>query len=92
MSKLFGITKILMIDDYCMLIVDIYNNMHVLDLDEDENNLAFIYTGYEDEIVKVTKSFNWDNESQNNKVIVVACKNGYIYLYSFEYELRYNNK
>ena len=91
-SKLFGITKILMIDDYCMLIVDIDNNMHVLDLDEDENNLALIYTGYEDEIVNVTKSFNWDNESQNNKVIVVACKNGYVYLYSFEYELKNDKK
>ena len=91
-SKLFGIRIILMIDDYCMLIVDIDNNMHILDLDEEENNLIFIYTGYEDEIVNVIKSFNWDSDKQNNKSIIVACKNGYIYLYSFEYELRYNNK
>ena len=91
-SKLFGIRIILMINDYCMLIVDIDNNMYILDLDENEDSLVCIYTGYEDEVVNVIKSFNWDKDGQNNKVIVVSCKNGYVYLFSFEYELKNDNK
>ena len=94
-SQLFGIRNILMINDYCILIVDIDNNINILDLDEDENNLAFIYTGYEDEVVDVIKSFNWNKENQNSRAIMVACKNGYAYLYTFEYDLKshssYNN-
>ena len=91
-SKLYGIRYILMINNYCMLIVDINNNMNILDLDETENNLAFIYTGYEDEIVNVIKSFNWNSENSGSRAIMVACKNGYVYQYSFEYELKDENK
>ena len=90
-SQLFGIKNILMINDYCILIVDIDNNINILDLDEDENNLAFIYTGYEDEVVDVIKSFNWNKENQNSRAIMVACKNGYVYLYTFEYDLKSNS-
>lgn len=90
-SQLFGIRNILMINDYCILIVDIDNNINILDLDEDENNLAFIYTGYEDEVVDVIKSFNWNKENQNSRAIMVACKNGYVYLYTFEYDLKSNS-
>ena len=91
-SKLFGIRYILMINDYCMLIVDIDNNMNILDLDETENNLVCVYTGYEGEIVSVIKSFNWDSEKSGSKIIMVASKNGYVYQYSFEYEIKNNNK
>lgn len=80
-----------MINDFCMLIVDIDNNMNILDLDETENNLAFIYTGYEDEVVSVIKSFNWNSKNVGSRAIIVACKNGYAYLYTFEYELTDNN-
>ena len=90
-SQLFGIRNILMINDFCMLIVDIDNNMNILDLDETENNLAFIYTGYEDEVVSVIKSFNWNSKNVGSRAIIVACKNGYAYLYTFEYELTDNN-
>ena len=69
-SKLFGIRYILMINDYCILVVDIDNNMNILDLDETENNVAFIYTGYEDEIVSVIKSFNWNSENSNSKACI----------------------
>ena len=91
-SKLFGIRYILMINDYCMIIVDIDNNMNILDLDETVNNLAGIYTGYEDEVVSVIKSFNWNPEKSGSRIIMVACKNGYVYQYSFEYELKNDNK
>ena len=91
-SKLFGIRYILMINDYCMLIVDIDNNMNILDLDETENNLACVYIGYEGEVVNVIKSFNWDSEKSGSKIIMVASKNGYVYQYSFEYEIKNNNK
>ena len=91
-SELFGIRYILMINDFCMLIVDINNIMYILDLDEKENNLAFIYTGYEDEVVSVIKSFNWNSAKSTNKAIMVACKNGYVYQYSFEYEIKNDNK
>ena len=56
------------------------------------NNLAFIYTGYEDEIVRVIKSFNWNFENKGSKSIIVACKNGYAYIYTFEYESNNKNK
>ena len=81
-----------MINDYCMLIVDIDNNMNILDLDETENNLACVYTGYEGEVVNVIKSFNWDSEKSGSKIIMVASKNGYVYQYSFEYEIKNDNK
>ena len=84
-SELYGINQILMIDDYCMLTVDIENKINVLDLYN--NNLAFIYTGCEEEVVKVIKAFNWDLNNLENKIIVTACKDGYIYLYSFEMEI-----
>ena len=70
-----------------MLTVDIDNNINIIDLDDKNNNVAFIYTGYEDEVVSVIKSFNWDLEKNGSKVINVACKNGYVYMYSFEYEI-----
>ena len=91
-SEFYGIRYILMIDDFCMLIVDINNNMNILDLDEIENNLSFIYTGYEDEVVSVIKSFNWNPLYSGSKAIMVACKNGYVYQYSFEFEPKNNDK
>ncbi len=91
-SDLYGIKNILMADDYCMLTVDINNNINVIDLDDNNNNLAFIYTGYEDEIVSVIKSFNWNFENKGSKSIIVACKNGYAYIYTFEYESNNKNK
>ena len=85
-SELYGIRYILMIDDYCILTVDIDNNINVIDLDD--NTLLFTFIGYNEEVVKVIKSFNWDKDNAENKVIITACKDGYIYLYSFELEIK----
>ena len=88
-SEIYGINLILMIDDYYMLTVDFENRINVLDLYN--NNLVFVYTGCTEEVVKVIKAFNWDLDDSENKIIVTACKDGYVYLYSFELEIR-NNK
>ena len=56
-SKLFGIRYILIINDYCMLIADIDNNMNILVLDETKNNLTWVYAGYEGEVISVIKLF-----------------------------------
>jgi WD40 repeat protein len=87
-SEFYGIRLILMIDDYYMLIVDIDNNINVLDTYE--NNFLFKYAGSGGEIVSVIKSYNWDADNSENKIIITACKDGYVYLYSFELEI--NNK
>ena len=86
-SELYGIRYILMIDDYCMLTVDNDNNMNILDTYD--NNLLFKYTGYGDEVVSVIKSYNWEINNSENKIIITACKDGYIYLYSFESEIKH---
>ena len=87
-SEFHGIRLILMIDDYYMLIVDVDNNINVLDTYE--NNFLFKYAGSGGEIVSVIKSYNWDVDNSENKIIITACKDGYVYLYSFELEI--NNK
>ena len=84
-SELYGINFMLMIDDYYMLTVDINNNINVIDLYE--NNFLFAYTGCTEEVVRVIKSFNWDLDNSENKIIITACKDGYVYLYSFELEI-----
>ena len=86
-SELYGINYLLLIDDYYMLTVDYKNNINVLDLYT--NDFLFIYTGCVEEVVSVIKSFNWNSNNSENKIIITACKDGYIYLYSFEIE---NNK
>jgi len=87
-SEFYGIRHILMIDDYYMLIVDIDNNINVLDTYE--NNFLFKYAGSGGEVASVIKSYNWDKDNSENKIIITACKDGYVYLYSFELEI--NNK
>ena len=88
-TEFHGINNILMIDDYYMLIVDINNSINVLDLYE--NNFVFSYTGCADEVVNVIKSHNWDLDNTENKIIIVTCKDGYIYLYSFELVINSKN-
>lgn len=87
-SELYGIKHLLMIDDYYILTVDINNNINILDLYE--NNLMLFYTGCAEEVVSVIKSFNWNLNNSENKIIISACKDGYVYLYSFE--SGYDNK
>ena len=87
-SEFYGIKIILMINDYYMLTVDIDNNINVLDTYE--NNLLFKYAGSGGEVVSVIKSYNWDIDNSENKIIITACNDGYVYLYSFELEI--NNR
>ena len=84
-SELYGIRYLLMIDDFYILTVDSENNINVLDLYE--NNIVFVFTGCVEEVVSVIKSFNWNLNYTENKIIITACKDGYIYLYSFEIEI-----